>query len=47
MAEAVLPGSNYMQGACGLRRSSLGVRPGDEKILQAGNWRRGGHSFEK
>jgi hypothetical protein len=47
MAEAVLTGSHYMQGACGWRCGSLAARLGDEKILQTGNRRRGGHGFEK
>jgi hypothetical protein len=41
MAEAVLPGSNYMQGACERPCSSLAARLVDEKILQTGNRCRG------
>jgi hypothetical protein len=36
-----------MQGACGRCCTSLAARLGDKKILQAGNWRRDGHGFEK
>jgi hypothetical protein len=40
MAEAVLPGANYMQGARGRRYSSLAKRRVARKSRQAGNRRR-------